>query len=87
MCWQAGRQVVERYILADNLIKYKKNILRRNSLFWFANDFEIESKYHRKTVVLLLTAHILSLQDVLRSMFFLIEKYLVTDIQYESCSC
>ena len=29
-----------------------------------ANDFEIESKYHRKTVVLLLTAHILSLQDV-----------------------
>ena len=41
------------------------------SSFWFANDFEIESKYHRKTVVLLLTAHILSLQDVvLRSRFF-----------------
>ena len=40
---------------------------------WFDNDFEIELKYHRKTVVLLLTAHILSLQDVvLRSMFFLI---------------
>ena len=40
----------------------------------FDNDFDIESKYHRKTVVLLLlTAHILSLQDVvLRSMFFLI---------------
>ena len=39
----------------------------------FDNDFEIESKYHHKTVVLLLTAHILSLQDVvLRSMFFLI---------------
>ena len=41
--------------------------------FWFDNGFEIESKTHRKTVVLLLTAHILSLQDVvLRSMFFLI---------------
>ena len=39
--------------------------------FWFDNVFE--SKYHRKTFVLLLTAHILSLQDVvLRSMFFLI---------------
>ena len=37
---------------------------------WFDNDFEIESKYHNKTVVLLLTAHILSLQDVVfRSMF------------------
>ena len=37
------------------------------------NDFEVESKYHHKTVVLLLTAHILSLQDVVfRSMFFLI---------------
>ena len=37
------------------------------------NNFEIESKYHRKTLVLLLTAHILSLQDVvLRGMFFLI---------------
>ena len=41
--------------------------------FWFDNVFEIESKYHRKTFVLLLTAHILSVQDVvLRSMFFLI---------------
>ena len=39
---------------------------------WFDNDFEIESKYHRKTVVLLLTAQILILQDVvLRGMFFL----------------
>ena len=39
-------------------------------IFWFDNDFEIESKYHRKTVVLLLIAHILSLQEVvLRSMF------------------
>ena len=39
--------------------------------FWFDNDFEIESEYHRKTVVLLLIAHILSLQEVvLRSMFF-----------------
>ena len=44
-----------------------------NSLFWFDNDFGIESKYHRKTVVLLLIAQILSLQDVvLRSMFSLI---------------
>ena len=34
---------------------------------------EIESKYRHKTVVLLLTAHILSLQDVVfRSMFFLV---------------
>ena len=33
------------------------------------NSFEIELKYHRRTVVLL-TAHILSLQDVLRGMFF-----------------
>ena len=41
-----------------------------NSLFWFDNDFEIDSKYHHNTVVLLLTAHILSLQDVVfRSMF------------------
>ena len=41
--------------------------------FCFDKDFEIESKYHRKTVVLLLIAHILSLQDVvLRSMFLLI---------------
>ena len=41
---------------------------------WFDNnDFEIESKYQRKTVVLLLIAHILSLQDLaLRGMFFLI---------------
>ena len=39
---------------------------------WFDNDFEIEPKYHHKTVVWLLIAHILSLQDVvLRSMFFL----------------
>ena len=44
-----------------------------NILFWFDNNLEIESKYHRKTVVLLLIAHILSLQEVvLRSMFFLI---------------
>ena len=41
------------------------------NLFWFDNDFEIESKYHRKIVVLLLIAHILSSQDVVfRSMFF-----------------
>ena len=40
---------------------------------WFDNDFEIESKYHHKTVVLLLTANILSLQDVVFwSMPFLI---------------
>ena len=39
---------------------------------WFDNDFEIKSKYHHKTVVLLLTANILSLQDVVfRSMPFL----------------
>ena len=38
---------------------------------WFDNGFEIESKYHRKTVVLLLIAHILSLQDVVHwSVFF-----------------
>ena len=44
-----------------------------NSLFWFDNDFVIESKYHRKIVVLFLKARILSLQDVIfRSMFFLI---------------
>ena len=42
-------------------------------LIYLDNDFEIESKYHRKTVVLLLIAHILSLQDVvLRSMLSLI---------------
>ena len=42
-------------------------------LFWFDNDFVIESKYHRKIVVLFLKARILSLQDVVfRSMFFLI---------------
>ena len=46
------------------------------ALFWFDNDFEIESKYHRKIVVLFLKARILNLQDVVfRSMFFLIEKY------------
>ena len=40
-------------------------------LYFKDNDFEIESKYHCKTVVVLLIAHILSLQDVvLRSMFF-----------------
>ena len=43
-----------------------------NSLFWFDNDFEIESKYHRKIAVLSLKARILSLQDVVfRIMFFL----------------
>ena len=36
------------------------------------NDFEIESKYHRKIVVLFLKAQNLSLQDrVFRSVFFL----------------
>ena len=36
------------------------------------NDFKIESKYHHKTVVLLLTDHMLSLQDVVfQSVFFL----------------
>ena len=41
------------------------------STLFHDNDFGIESKYHRKTVVLLLTAHILSLQDVvLRSVLF-----------------
>ena len=44
-----------------------------NSLFWFDNDFEIESKYHRKICCLVVLAHILSSQDVvLRSMFLLI---------------
>ena len=28
-----------------------------NSLFYFENDFEMESKYHHKTVALLLIAH------------------------------
>ena len=47
-------------------------VIVKPELFWFDNDFEIESKYHRKAVVWLLIAHILSLQDVvLRSMFFL----------------
>ena len=44
------------------ILKYDSKLV--NILFWFDNDFEIESKYHRKTVVLLLIAHILSLQDV-----------------------
>ena len=34
-----------------------------NSLFWFDNDFEIESKYHRKIYCLVVLAHILSSQD------------------------
>ena len=43
-----------------------------NSLFWFNNYFEIESKYHRRICCLVL-AYILSSQDVvLQSMFFLI---------------
>ena len=55
---------------ADNLIKYKK---KTYSNVKPDNDFETESRYHRQTVVLLLIAHILSLQDVvLRSMVFLI---------------
>ena len=42
-------------------------------LFWFDNDFEIESKYHRKSCCLVVLAHILSSQDVVfQSMFFLI---------------
>ena len=45
------------------ILKYDSKLV--NILFWFDNDFEIESKYHRKTVVLLLIAHILSLQDCL----------------------
>ena len=45
------------------------NYIKKN----FYHDFEIKSKYHRETVVLLSIAHILGLQDfVLRSMFFLI---------------
>ena len=37
------------------------------------NDFEIESKYHRKICCLVVLAHILSSQDVIfRRMFFLI---------------
>ena len=40
------------------ILKYDSKLV--NILFWFDNDFEIESKYHRKTVVLLLIAHILS---------------------------
>ena len=42
-------------------------------LFWFDNDFEIESKNHRKICCLVVLDHILSLQDVIfRSTFFLI---------------
>ena len=53
------------------ILKYDSKLV--NILFWFENDFEIESKYHRKTVVLLLIAHILSLQDVvLRSMIIIV---------------
>ena len=32
--------------------------------FWFDIDFEMESKYNRKTVVLFLKARVLSLHDV-----------------------
>ena len=53
------------------ILKYDSKLV--NILFWLDNDFEIESKYHRKTVVLLLIAHILSLQDViLRSMIIIL---------------
>ena len=52
---------------------------------WFDNGFEVESKYQRKTVVLLLIAHILSLQDaVLRSMLFLIYQPLMIKLFYWS---
>ena len=54
--------------------------------FWFDKNFEIESKYHRKIVVLFLKARILSLQDVVfRSMFFLIseDKYTCYDNIYK----
>ena len=52
-------------------------------LFWFDDDFEIESKYHRKICCLVVLAHILSSQDVVfRSMFFLIsEKLHQTDLR------
>ena len=40
-------------------------------LFWFDNDFEIESKNHRKICCLVVSDHILSSQNVIfRSMFF-----------------
>ena len=49
-----------------------------------SNDFEIESKYHRKIAVLLSIAHILSLQDVvfLRSMLFLILRKTYTSFAF-----
>ena len=34
------------------ILKYDSKLV--NILFWFDNDFEIKSKYHRITVVLLL---------------------------------
>ena len=56
---------------ADNLIKYKKKHTPKNNIL-FDNDFEIESKYHRKYCCLVVLVHILSSQDVIfRSMFFL----------------
>ena len=65
--------ITKKPLPADNLIKSKKNILRRTTSCStrHGNDFEIESKYRHETVVLLI-AHILSLQDVvLKCMFFL----------------
>ena len=47
----------------------------------FDNDFEIESKYHRKICCLVVLAHILSSQDVVfRSMFFPIFHYNVVTV-------
>ena len=50
-----------------------------NSLFWFDNDFEIESKYHRKIVVLFLKARILSLQDVVFGVCFFLKCFIFLD--------
>ena len=46
---------------------------KRQEIIFIDNDFEIESKYHRKICCLVVLAHIFSSQDVVfRRMFFLI---------------
>ena len=62
--------VSSRYDLLTTRQQFCGDIL---TLFQSHCQTRLESKYHCKTVVLLLIAHILSLLDlVLRSMFFLI---------------
>ena len=55
------------YVISSLFFVYGRTIAL-NSLFWFDlgfdNDFDIESKYHRKIVVLLSKAYMWSLQHV-----------------------